>query len=817
MLKGLLCMAAAGALASCSDGAGWGEKPASGTGKIALAADLDASVTSSRSSRAEYSDVLASDLALKLTDASGKVHAWKSVADFPVDSAFAVGSYTLEAYYGDESTEGFEAPYFYGKQELVVKDQQTTPVALTATLANSMVEIVYTDDFKNYMTSYSAKVHSAGGAYTDYAASETRPVYTQAGNVTVSVDFVKPNGNGATIEVASFTAKPKTLHRLTVDLGGDGVGTATIEVTFDETLEEETVEIDISDEVLNAPAPTVEAEGFTSGESIDFVAGIASASSLKTNIIARGGLTGVTLTTVSQSLLAQGWPAEIDLIGATTDQQNTLRNLGLSARGVFKNPEKLAVLDFTDVLKHIAYQESGSNETQITVVAKDTYGKLSEPVTLTLAALNVELTLDNGTIYVGDNKLSVDVHYNGGNPDGDLSITYDNIRGTKSPFNFTLTDLGNGVYRASGTINDAADPIVLHATIGSLTTDCTINRISLDITPTTTANGTFATNAYISCAIDTQGADVNTETIFKSAKAYVSTDGTNYTAVPTEFVSGNVVRATGLTPATTYSVKVMAGNGDLSALPAATITTEAAATLYNSDMEKWYNAPGKSSKYSISYAGEDANTIWSSMNLLTTSEGGSNTTATSTNKDGFPYNAISGTIGAAGRNGQAALIRTVGWGKGNNAVANGNFITPMKCNHVTAGELFLGTYEGAPSYGTAFTSRPSAITFYYKYAPKNVADDYALAEAIVYDADGNEVARDAFQISGTSSDYIKHTLNLGYTAQSNKAAKLSLRFVSSANAACVNTDASNLTRPSYASEEPYMGSQLYIDDIELTY
>ena len=53
------------------------------------------------------------------------------------------------------------------------------------------------------------------------------------------------------------------------------------------------------------------------------------------------------------------------------------------------------------------------------------------------------------------------------------------------------------------------------------------------------------------------------------------------------------------------------------------------------------------------------------MNLLTTSEGGTNTTIL--NRDGCRYSANSGTLSTKDANSGnlAALIRTVGWGSGN--------------------------------------------------------------------------------------------------------------------------------------------------------
>ena len=100
-----------------------------------------------------------------------------------------------------------------------------------------------------------------------------------------------------------------------VDVNGGGAGSETLEITFDADVDrEETVNIPLDDDILNAPAPELSADGFVPGESVSFAEGmVADGADLKMNIIARGGIASVTMTTASASLLSKGWPASIDL------------------------------------------------------------------------------------------------------------------------------------------------------------------------------------------------------------------------------------------------------------------------------------------------------------------------------------------------------------------------------------------------------------------------------------------------------------------------------------------------------------------------
>ncbi len=140
-----------------------------------------------------------------------------------------------------------------------------------------MVTVSYTDAFRNHMSNFNAILHSAGGDYNFTALTETRPIYTNPGSVTLQVRVVKNNGTEARLEVATFTAQPRHHYRFTVDVNNGEVGNHTLVVSLDEQLGQEDVIIDLSDQILNAPAPEIKTEGFTSGDVIDAIGATAPA------------------------------------------------------------------------------------------------------------------------------------------------------------------------------------------------------------------------------------------------------------------------------------------------------------------------------------------------------------------------------------------------------------------------------------------------------------------------------------------------------------------------------------------------------------
>lgn len=808
----------------------FGGSASEGTGGLDLQVAIDTEVIASQRptkapSRAEFDQITADDLSLRLTSDDGSfTKTWDKIADFDANERFNVGRYTLEAFYGSEDAEGFGAPYYLGSQTITVEENQVTPVAISAQLANSLLTITYTDNFKSYMASYSAEVHSAGGATTAYAADETRPVYVKAGLVEVYVDFVKPNGKGAKLLAASFTAKPRCRYNLTVDMSAEG-GQAILHIVYDEMLAEEDVEIELSDELLNSPAPEVTANGFTSGEAIRFVPGNAPTDPMSLDIVARGGLARVTMTTRSASLLAQGWPAEVNLAGAPEATRTRLAALGLTARGLYTNPEKMAVVTLTDVPSHIALVDGDDGVTEISFVVVDAMGKASDPVTLRIEAAALAVSLDNpANLFVGQTELELDMSYNGGKPEGAVKIQYFNDRGTWTDAAYTASATGtDDRYHITLTglpatgHPESTSALRLHAVAGSLISEeLSVDRMPTDVRLAATEGAAFARHAYISASLQSAGrATLNLDPVLAAGRLMLSTDGGSSWTAATATIADGTFTVTGLTPATAYSARFELAGCDPS--PAVTFTTEATPQLPNAGMESWYRWKKSNSNcyWFIDYPGSDDKAVWGTMNALTTSDGGSG--AFNTNK--YAYVAYSGTYetGDAHGGAKAANIVTVGWGSGSTAVGEGS----ANCKHLTAGELYLGHYDSAAKTavydGIDFTSRPSGISFWYKYNAFNSAD-YGWAEIRMLDTDSQVIASASKQLSAANS-YTLCTVNLNYPAGAAKAAKIVVIFKSTGDPERLNINSSNVKGPAWGnlSDGRYIGSELFIDDIELIY
>lgn len=822
LLKGACCVAALLAVSACSDTFDPSRDSGDG-GRMLLNVGVDRDVRApqklsgrSAASRVatEADHIDAGDLTLKMTShLSGKVFTYK-LADFDPTTTFPIGRYTIDAYYGEEGKEDFAAPYYKGSTEVVLHENEATPVSLTATLANSMVSIVYGEDFKNYFPSYSVEIATSKGAAITHNAGEERAAYVEPGLITIYANVTKPNGVKGKLKAAEFTAEARNHYVVTMGLGAPSGGSA-ITVTFNSELVEETVEIDVSDQILLAPAPTLSAVGFTPGEEITIVEGTTTSGPLRVVATAIAGVASGQLTTQGASLITQGWPPVVNF-PADAENLAKIEEFGIRPQGFRGTTTQMALVDFREGLSKLTYNANSDNRTTFTLTVTDKYNKVSEPMSFTVIVQ--ELTLAVEKVYtpaVNEESMVVDMLFN--NEDLRDFVRFevvDNNGAYQRVVHERLEHVpGSNKYKVRIPIPRSANDVVFRAVV--------LGNNSLSLAPVTVVRtgvaisynevDVFATHATMRILGN------HASEYIRFAKWFISTDGTNYTQVSSDNLSGNDggVKISGLTPGTKYYVKAEANGGQSEPV---TFTTEANIQLANGDMEQWSRTKGGTDYWWISYpfAEGDAAPVWNTMNQLTTSKGGNSTLGTGDNRNGCAYNAISGTIPTDDKHegSAAALIRTVGWGNGNTAA----WVSGMgTCKNVTAGELYLGKYSDGAQYGIDFKVRPSAVSFWYKYAPKN-ASDQASAKVVIRDASKKVLATNEFNISRTDA-YTEHRLELNYPVPCAKAASIEIVFKSSINDVgnLINEDWITPPPPRNLSDGTYMGSQLYIDDVTLNY
>lgn len=840
--QGIMLSAFALTLASCSDEAGL--DLGKGQGALRLALRTSAEVAVSAPTRAEIPTLAAPEIgqfAVRLTKSDNSYSkTWDSVDDFNAEEAFRTGTYTLEAFVGDIDTEGFDAPYFHGSAEVSVLEAKETQASVTASLANSMVSVDYTEGFKNYFKDYSARVHSAGHSYIDFAADETRAAFIAPGEVDLTVSFTNPQGQSTSLQPAGFTAKPRHHYRVKFDVA-EGTGNAVLKIIFEDTLVSEDVTIDLTDELFTTPAPSVKAEGFVSGSAIEALEGNAPAAPFVFTVVARGTMAEANLTVDSES--APSFGREVNLVGASEAVQKQIASSGINAVGFFRNPDKLARLDVTEFVKTLP---AGTH--RISLVVKDRFTRVSEPVTLVVSTEAIHLEASASDVVFGAGQATVNIEYNGTDAEKAFSFKALDKYGVYKDCPVT------GVREAARTRAFPVKSYVFTITLPDTERDAVPLQIffhgekrqEINI-PVITPKYTVEADAFAKHVVlkvvpeDASQLGIIVNALKVSVAATRSTRNGGYTF--TRDAENGFITVNGFNPATAYTVTTkLSAAADAAPVTSTPVTTEAAADVPNGDFSQTrqtiniqgINAGGP---YKTTWvAGQNTSDIvideptgWASINAKTCYEG------SATKNTWFM---VPSTFSSNGE----VVLRNVAYDHNGTlpqedskvAVLGAYFSrnAPATIANSAAGELFLGTYSFTGTEtrtpGVAFSSRPASVSFDFKYEPSG--DDTASVEVKVL-GDNDAVLASASRNLSASSSMQTVTMPFPAYAFGKKAKKIMVGFKSSVASvpptvknsgdALRDISSSQASRNVHIGANQYKslatGSVLTIDNVKLNY
>lgn len=819
---GLLSLLCAGLVSCAKD-----EAQSSLKGRIDVRVNTDQSLSDEMSRAAgEVTEPDLKDFALTIASADGEVsNSWDSFEKF--EPVFVeVGTYTVTASYGEAESEGFDALSYLGSTNVEVRKDETAEAAVTCTINKAKVSVAYTDDFKKYFSSYSAYVSSSKGNKVTYAADETRGAYFVPGDLSLFLELTRQGiSQKITLNPKNFTAEVKHEYRLTMDVDAS---TASLNIIFnDNPASEENVSINISDEALNAAPPVFTPYGFKSGETLEVLEGeTVSSEKLEAYLNAPAGLSKCELTTVSEALKAQGWPEKVDLINLTEEQSQKLTELGLSTRGLGANHDKIALIDFRNVLSHLYCVADGNDTHVFTLKATDALTKVSDDLVLNVTTRNngFAITLPESVPY-GSTTMTADLTLEG-NPA--LVKFFYFYLGVDQEFRSENINIQPGTeenkYKVTFTypepLVDTENVVKFKAQCGAKTFESTFKVEDPELT-LSLKNGdadVWAKHAdfqIVASAKSRVSRTVSTSTI---ELQYEESENVWKKWDNVIFDGTNGFTVNGLTSGTSYKFRAVYCQDVYS--NEFTIKTEYELSVPNSGMEDWhYTQPSGVEHWEVWYAcREGEQPVWSTMNQLTTSEGGSSGGAFNSNRDAYRYNANSGTIRSEGKDGgYAAQIRAVGWGRGNNAGGLAN------AKYATVGELYIGYYDSetktAVYDGIEFTSRPKSLTFDYKYTPGKGGDQY-YAEIVIQNKQAGavtEIGRGLSRNGNSVGEWTPVTIDVEYTevGKKMKATHMYIVFKSGDNA---GNDYFN-TVPSFGnlSDGQYVGSEFFVDNIVLSY
>ena len=195
------------------------QKPILGEGEGYLrlqVAPVSAEITTSPLTKATISTPDKTELTINIKQGDTSVSGFpKKYTELPDPIVLHVGTYTVEAYYG-ENGEIELSPYFYDSKDITIDPLTASEVPLTPSLANAMLVPVVDNDLKKHYSEWTLSVKAGSSSQNLASNSMERNLYVQSG-LSMEITFSGTNLiNGLTSKAAKVTdaAQPRTQYTI---------------------------------------------------------------------------------------------------------------------------------------------------------------------------------------------------------------------------------------------------------------------------------------------------------------------------------------------------------------------------------------------------------------------------------------------------------------------------------------------------------------------------------------------------------------------------------------------------------------------------
>lgn len=780
------------------------------------------------------------DMKLRVSSSDGLyTSTWTSIAEYPLREPYRPGAYIVEAFYGPENGEGFDCPYFYGSKEIVMVSGQTAKANIDCHLSNTILSITFTPEFSSAFSNPKAIVHALGGGYFNFEPEENRLLYVRPGKVSIFLDITTAEGQHAGFLAASIEdAAEGSLYNAVIDTHINQSGHHEITVSFDRQTPDGTI-IEITPEFLNSEAPILTPIGFSDKTPYSIFEGETPANRIAMEI-SGAKTSSLTLTTLSPSLIGQGWPEETDLTATDAATLSAMNSLGFKMTGSGNN---ITSIDFTDAIKHL---RSSNGQASFSLMATNSNGKLSGPLQLQLNVKPVDLSVISiSDILIGVNTAQAIILCESGDIQDNIEIDIKN----PSDGSWKKADI-TSVSRRPGHDGEwnvqfhVAEILSPHAEIrilycGEEKVRQTINLVSPEFSLEVDA---FAQLAVV--RINTDKQDL-IPVITSSANIYVNSQPTIY--VRREPDKGLIIVG-GLNENTRYEIKAtlydtLTAEGHFT--KSVKFETERALGVPNGNFEevddgiRYKNLPsgGRYSQNIVdilnqqNYATYDQFIPkgWANVNAKTFCQSASNRNTWYMQPS--TYSIMDCTEGA-----YAVCLQTTAWDLSGPVIpdyrqsempyTNYSKNIPDIANRA-AGKIFLGEYSFNPatideSYneGISFGSRPSSLNGHYKYIPcvSDQTDCALITIEILGIINGTEIViSHASKKLAAATGYTAFNIPITYENFGIKATRLKLMISSSDTTGSIAEESAGIITFPNPETSTSLGSTLWIDNLTFSY
>lgn len=793
-----------------------------------------------------------SQFSITLTDLiTDNSASWNSPDDFPKSQRFLPGSYLLEAQWGSLDNEGIGTPCFKGSVQTRVNNTEVAKAEIPCTLANTVFRLSYSENWRKYFPAYSATLHSEGGAYIEVPSEENGYVYLRPGNVSLILNLTLPTGENISFEPLQISdASSSLLYEASMSLYDESGDAPKVVVSFDSRVITDDVTIALSEAFIKGNYPQITPIGYTPGQPVEVAEGTPLSSETGMSVTGTN-LQAITLTTTSPSLIAAGWPAQINLLSLTPAQKEVLDHFGLKTEGLDSHDSGAYDVK-VDLSRVVSFMRSDDNAHRFNLMARDRAGRVSSLTTLDVDVIPVDLSIVSvSPIIAGTNSgeivikcparnLSENITLLGKSGAGDwqeLTIKQiEHLGNNNHVVRFDMKDDDITPTPGNPSLTSKVQLRVYYCGILKLETE--INRVSPSFTIAVDA---FAHHARV--RID--AADESLRSLI-TACAIIYGNGEKLTSVERYPQEGDII-VTGLQADTRYRFQATLVDDKVPVLTEpVTVTTESVRQLPNADFEDVTNAIDYKNMLSGGRYTQNIVEIYNRQNR---------TSFTLSAPDGWAnVNDKTFCLGAANHNtwylapstysvtdaqngAYAVRLDNVGWDVNGSPIPDyrqtGLPYTPYSLNipeiaNRSTGRLFLGSYSFDPltlsevyDQGIAFNSRPLALNGFYMFKP--AANNSGASGLVIVEVMGKDNDGHTFMIASgrtrliTALTYAAFTVPLTYEYFGVKATSIKVMFASSTAMGTIEEETSSLMTVNDPVTSTSRGSSLWIDNLVLSY
>lgn len=818
------------------------------------------------------------DFALFLLKGETVAKRWEKVADLSDTEKIPVGEYTLKASYGDQKKEGFDSPYYEGSTSIRIFDKEDTSVDLTCYLACVQLTVNCSEAVQKYFKTFTMQARSKTGTPIDIAKTEIRSTYLQPGLLILEARLEKQNGTTSKLELLRIpTTEIRQHYIVNVEVNEGNVGSGVLNVTYHTVKSEEKVEIDLSDASLNIKEPEFTASGINSGDGVTLREG-AQPDGLKLTLNARAGIRSCDLVVHSPYLNSNevGIAQTIELV--PTEEQGIAKkqkvvDKGLRLLGLEEDIEKLALIDFTQLVMNMLCTGDADETSTFTLRATDKRGVVQEQefsFSTTLQSNQFSFPAFDKTVMIGGTEAEAMINLltsgiTGQQDVNNVIFEYKNVSGvwvtTETEW---VSDDATEVKKHTVKIKKLPEVhrnLTLRARYGSkISAEQTLSYYIPEFKITAEPADIWARKATMKVEANSLA---ERDAVLKYLK--LTYNGSEISTTKKD----NTFLWEGLVAGQTYKVVGMCNaEGEVTHNPVSyDLVTEKALELPNSNFEgEWKSGPYDDKD--ITKGGRWCKSKWNggaftseSLKLLVKEPKDWATTNVKTMPEGLSgvkFNTwyVVPSVDRCqdtGFSGYCVKIRNVAWTANGTTIAPigeesslwggtswesldaaGGFaaLNPPSCSlNNSAGRLFLGSYsyDGSdhPVEGSRFTSRPSRMIFKYKYTSKTsgLTTDKGYVRVMLRKGT-KSIFRDKeyveLELDGTTNVLTK-SLEFPYPSVGcEKPDNICVMFCSSVGGKNWLTTGEQIDNPNITSDENksqacVTGSELYIDDIKLDY